>query len=243
MRTITILIPIYNNASTLKYLCDKIQLSINQFVDFDIKILLVDDASTDNSFDLMLALKQKYQNISLLQLSYNHTQQYSFFAAIHYITTDYVIYLSADIQEELEVIEKYLVELKHDENTDLFLGFRQENNDFLIFKILSKIFYKLIRIKIPKMPEGGFDTGFAKISVVEKFKQKFKSRDLVQATLVSCADSIKLVSYTRQKSSSENIKIKSLIFKIKYFILSLISVYSNKKNNRDVSFLVKQYIP
>lgn len=243
MQTITILIPIYNNASTLKYLCDKIQLSINHFVNFDVNILLVDDASTDNSFQIMLGLKQNYSNVSLLQLVHNHTQQYAFFAAIHYVKSDYLIYMSADIQEENTVIDKYMNAILKDDKSDLFIGFRKENNDFLIFRILSKLFYKLIKLKIPNMPEGGFDTGCIKNTLLQKFIFSFKKNDMVQSVLVNCAAEIKLIPYKRLKSRSENIKLKSLIFKIKYFVISLISVYAIKKNSEQINFSVKQYIP
>ena len=132
--------------------------------------------------------------------------------------------------------------LKHDKS-DLFIGFRQENNDYLIFRILSKLFYKLIKIKIPNMPEGGFDTGCMKQSLLQYFIQNFKKDDLVQATLLNNAEKINLIPYTRLKSSSKNIKLKSLIFKIKYFVISLISVYTLKKNTEQINFSVKQYIP
>jgi len=243
MQTITILIPVYNNASTIEYLCNSIQSTINNYPNFCVQLLLADDASTDGSFDKMIALKEKYDNISLLQLAYNHTQQYAFLAAIHYVKSDYLIYISADLQEESAIIEKYLNVLKTDDRTDLYVGFREENKDFLIFRILSRLFYMLVRLKVPNMPENGFDTGCVKQSILQKFIKEFKKKDLVQAVLVNCAPSVKQIPYTRQKSSSDKIKIKSLIFKIKYFVLSLISVYSKNKNTDKIYFSVKKYIP
>lgn len=243
MQTITFLIPVYNNASTIKLLCNNIQQIILKHTKSVVNILLVDDASTDESFEIMKQIKQQYSNVSILQLNYNHTQQYAFFAAAHYIESDFLIYISADLQEDLVVVEKYLDEIEQYTNADLIIGFREHNNDFLIFRVISKLFYKLIKIKLPNMPEGGFDTGCVNKFLLQIFIQNFKKRDLVQATLLNNAKKIKLIPYTRLKSSSKGFKIKSLIFKIKYFIFSLISVYSNKKNTESISFSIKQYIP
>lgn len=243
MQTITFLIPVYNNASTIGILCDNIQQIILKHTTPVINILLVDDASTDESFEVMKKIQQQYSNVSILQLSYNHTQQYAFFAAAHYIKSDFLIYISADLQEDLLVVQKYLHEIEQHTKADLIIGFREQNNDFLIFRILSKLFYKLIKIKLPNMPEGGFDTGCVSKVLLQNFIRNFKRKDLVQATLLNSAVYIKLIPYTRLKSSSDGLKIKSLIFKIKYFIFSLMSVYSLKNNTETPYFSVKQYLP
>jgi glycosyltransferase involved in cell wall biosynthesis len=244
MQTITILIPVYNNASTLVFLTESIQNMIKKYSDFDIRILFADDASTDNSLDIILNLKNKYDNISVLILSNNHTQQYALYAAVHYIKSDYGIYLSADIQEEITIVEKYLNYIINYPHVDLFLGYREQNNDLFIFRFLSKLFYKVIRLKMDSIPAGGYDTGCAKLKVIDNFILKFKQKDLIQSILIQSADSVKLIPYKRQRSSSEKVQLKSVIFKIKYFIFSMLSVYFyNEKKKKPVYYSVKQYIP
>ena len=244
MQTITILIPVYNNASTLVFLTESIQNIINKFTDFKISILFADDSSSDNSLNLILHLKEKYDNVSVLILSYNHTQQYALYAALHYIKSDYCIYMSADIQEEIIIIEKYLNNIINYPDVDLFLGYREQNNDLFIFRFLSKLFYKVIRLKMDSIPEGGYDSACARLKVIDNFILKFKQKDLIQSILIQCADSVRLVPYKRQRSSSEKVQLKSVIFKIKYFIFSLLSVYfDHNKKKKSVYYSVKKYLP
>lgn len=243
MISLTILIPVYNNASTLNKLNRNIQRTIRDYeLQFDIDILIVDDASTDRSFDVMSELKKKYSNIKLLQFAHNHSQLYSLYAALHYVNADYFIYVSADLQESNHLIHEYFKGILKYPEIDFFIGYREQNEDSTIYKLFSNLFYRIIRFKIPQIPIGGFDTACVSRALQLKFLQHYKRNDMIQAVLVQQALAIQLVPYRRQKSESEGWRWKSRLANVKYFIRCLKSVYWGNKSAESIKFEVKQYL-
>lgn len=59
---ISIIVPVYNAEKTIEYCIDSI---ITQKTKFEIELILVEDYSTDRSYEICLALKKKYTEIKL----------------------------------------------------------------------------------------------------------------------------------------------------------------------------------
>ena len=59
---ISIIVPVYNAEKTIEYCIDSI---IAQKTKFEIELILVEDYSTDRSYEICLALKKKYTEIKL----------------------------------------------------------------------------------------------------------------------------------------------------------------------------------
>ena len=59
---ISIIVPVYNAEKTIEYCIDSI---IAQKTKFEIELILVEDYSTDRSYEICLALEKKYTEIKL----------------------------------------------------------------------------------------------------------------------------------------------------------------------------------
>lgn len=59
---ISIIVPVYNAEKTIEYCIDSI---IAQKTKFEIELILVEDYSTDRSYEICLALDKKYTEIKL----------------------------------------------------------------------------------------------------------------------------------------------------------------------------------
>ena len=91
----SIVIPYYNSSNFLKYSIDSI---INQTLDFEknIELILVDDGSTDNSYEIALKYKKRYPD-NIIMLSQKHEGQASAknFGFVH-ASGEYVNFFDSD---------------------------------------------------------------------------------------------------------------------------------------------------
>ena len=62
---VSIIIPVYYNEENLIPLYEDIKSKIIDVIDFDYEIVMVDDGSGDNSYEVMKDLRQKDENIHI----------------------------------------------------------------------------------------------------------------------------------------------------------------------------------
>lgn len=116
-KTITIAIPCYRSAKTIEYVVDGI---VDEFANqdkYDYEIVLVNDGSPDNTFEVIHRLCGKNKKITGINLSRNFGQSAAKMAAIPYVHGDYLVYMDDDGQHPTEGIFK-LVE-KVEEGYDI----------------------------------------------------------------------------------------------------------------------------
>lgn len=109
--SISVVIPVYNSESSLNSLYDLISTVLEStFSHYE--IILVDDGSVDNSYEVMLDLFNKCTNIKIIRLNGNFGQQNALMCAFHYASYDYVVTMDDDLQhpptEILKLYEKIL---------------------------------------------------------------------------------------------------------------------------------------
>ena len=75
MKTLSLIIPIYNEQNTLDKIVEKtLLIEKDEFMiknNIALEIVLVDDFSSDNSFEIAKELAKKYQNISVYRQEKN----------------------------------------------------------------------------------------------------------------------------------------------------------------------------
>lgn len=119
MYKISVIIPVYNADKDLTNAIDSV---INQSIGFDnIELIIVDDASSDNSVKIIKDYQMNYENIKLIELTNNSgLPGKPRSKGIDYVTSDYIIFLDAD-----DTYEKNAFEI-------LFNTIEKEKSDFVI---------------------------------------------------------------------------------------------------------------
>jgi undecaprenyl-phosphate 4-deoxy-4-formamido-L-arabinose transferase len=77
------------------------------------EIILVDDASPDESFTAMQKLRLNDQRVRIIQLARNHGQQHATLCGLNYAQGRYVIALDDDLQCSPEELPKFLDQLRN----------------------------------------------------------------------------------------------------------------------------------
>jgi glycosyltransferase involved in cell wall biosynthesis len=150
-KSINFIIIAYNEEENLKKLIPNLQNYVSKNIDskkYNSKIILVDDGSTDNTLDYFYELEaiDEYDNIKMICSKNNHGKSISLKRAFEKTTSDYVILLDADLQDNLEDIQNIINNLE--KGYDLVLTWRQNRTDSLLIKkipsIIANLIYKII---------------------------------------------------------------------------------------------------
>lgn len=106
---LTVIIPVFNTEDVLPRCLNSL---LNQ-VQKKIKIILVDDCSTDNSLNIIKSFSEKNSNISYVSTSINSGAGYARNKALEFVKTKYVSFLDSDdwidsvaYKRALETLEK-----------------------------------------------------------------------------------------------------------------------------------------
>lgn len=137
----SIILPVYNESSSLMELIEEIKCNIEN-LDIEFKIILIDDGSTDNSWDIIYNLK-KSNNFEFLKikLSRNFGHQAAIFAGIEKANGDFAIIMDSDFQDD----PKYIPELisKWNEDFKIVLARKIARKDKFFRRNLTKLYFKI----------------------------------------------------------------------------------------------------
>lgn len=138
---ISIICPIYNEASNLRPLLDEIAAAM-QSAPFE--IIAVDDGSTDASAQILAEEARKRSYLKVLQLRGNFGQAAAFDAGFREARGSIVITMDSDLQNDPKDIPKLVAEIE--KGYDFVTGWRKDRQDnFLLRTIPSRIANAIIR--------------------------------------------------------------------------------------------------
>jgi glycosyltransferase involved in cell wall biosynthesis len=141
---VSVVIPVYNEEESIEELTSRISgVCTSNGLSFE--IILIDDGSSDLSWEKIASLGREYQFIKALRFRRNYGKA----AAIHTGFTEaegnVVITMDSDLQDSPEEIPE-LVRMINDEGFDLVSGWKKKRFDPFIKRITSKIYNGTARL-------------------------------------------------------------------------------------------------
>jgi glycosyltransferase involved in cell wall biosynthesis len=103
-KTITILIPAYNEEEVIYQLYSRLTRVIESITGYNFEILFVNDGSKDNTVEILKNLGKKDRRISLVDLSRNFGKEVAMIAGLDFSVGDAVVIIDADLQDPPELI-------------------------------------------------------------------------------------------------------------------------------------------
>ena len=165
---ISIVIPVYNEEESVEPLYRATVGAVNP-LQCQYEIILIDDGSTDKTFDNATELAKKDKRLKVIKLKRNYGQTTGLHAGFQEANGRVVITMDGDLQNDPSDIETMVKKI--DEGYDIVLGWRYNRKDFLISrKIPSKIANWLIS-KVTGVPvkDNGCAIRAYRGEVVKKF--------------------------------------------------------------------------
>ncbi|GAB2554423.1 glycosyltransferase family 2 protein [Gracilibacillus alcaliphilus] len=137
---ISVVVPVYGCKTCLVELCNRIKQTI-QSIPADYEVILVNDASPDHAWEVILQLHQQDPQIKGIDLSRNFGQHHAITAGLDYCMGDWTVVMDCDLQDRPEEIANLYQ--KALEGYEVVFAQRQERQDRAMKKLSSKLFYKV----------------------------------------------------------------------------------------------------
>ncbi len=144
VETVTILVPVYNEAEVLPLLIERLDTLITT-LDIRVSVLLVDDGSDDETPIIIENVLAGKQNYSALFLSRNFGHAGAITAGIAEIaeSVDAVFIIDGDLQDPPELLKSFLSKMA--EGYDVVYGIRKNRKEGFVKRACYKLYYRLLK--------------------------------------------------------------------------------------------------
>ena len=155
-RTVTVIIPVYNEKLVLKYLFNRLKKLENKHTNYVFEFLFVNDGSTDETFEIIKKESKNKKSISYINLSRNYGKEIAMIAGLDHAHGDAVAIIDADLQDPPELITEMLKywEKGYD---DIYARRTSRKGETWLKQITSRYFYYVLQrsTRIPIQQDTG----------------------------------------------------------------------------------------
>jgi len=138
---ISVVIPVYGSPESLNELYDRLLYSLSSITN-SFEILMVNDLSPDNSWQIIQSLAEKDERVKGINLSRNFGQHRAITAGLNFVQGEWVVVMDCDLQDQPEEIVNLYNKAKL--GHDVVFGRRSDRQDSFVKKTFSSLFYKLL---------------------------------------------------------------------------------------------------
>ena len=143
MKTVTILLPAYNEAESFAELKECMTEVAQTNNSYEWQFLMVNDGSSDDTLQQMQQLNAEDSRYHYLDLSRHYGKEIAIMAGLDYAQSDAVIIMDADMQHPIESIPEML---KYwEEGFDDVYAQRQESHESWMKQTTSHLYYQLLQ--------------------------------------------------------------------------------------------------
>lgn len=154
---LSIVVPLLNEEESLPELCDWIS-RVTTENSYSYEIILVDDGSTDNSWNVVETLCQKSKNIKGIRFQRNYGKSAALSEGFRSAQGDVIITMDADLQDspdEIPELRRMIIE----DGYDLVSGWKKKRYDNALTKNIPSKFFNAITSKVSKIKLHDFNCG------------------------------------------------------------------------------------
>ena len=154
--SLSAVVPCYNEEDSLPELYRRLKAACLEAVGEDHEIVLVDDGSSDTTWQIIAGLSQQDENVVAVKLARNHGHQIALTAGLEVSVGEQIFIIDADLQDPPELLEPMLKLMQ--DGADVVYGQRTERKGETVFKrVTAAGFYRVLnRLVDTEIPS---DTG------------------------------------------------------------------------------------
>ena len=147
MLKLDIVVPLYNDEEVVETLCQTVFSRLeNTFK--AVRLILIDDGSVDESYNLALRMREANNGIEVIKLAGNFGQHRAILAGLRSTSADLVAVMDSDLQDRPEHIP-LLVERMLEDGTSLAIARRTRRADGLRKRLFSRMFAATSNLLVP----------------------------------------------------------------------------------------------
>jgi len=154
---ISVIIPLYNEEESLPELCEWIG-RVAEANQFSYEVILVDDGSTDNSWNVITQMSSRNGNIRGIKFQRNYGKSAALNEGFRAARGDVVITMDADLQDSPDEIPELFRMIKQ-EGYDLVSGWKKKRYDNTFTKNIPSRFFNWVTRRVSKIRLHDFNCG------------------------------------------------------------------------------------
>ena len=120
MKTVSVIIPLYNEQDSLNELYSEIQKSVSVY---DYEIIFIDDGSTDKSWEILKKISNENFRVQLIKFYNNFGKSDALQEGFKLAKNEYVITMDGDLQDDPKEIPNLIKKI--DEGWDVVSGWKK----------------------------------------------------------------------------------------------------------------------
>ena len=144
MKTVSILIPAYNEEEVLQPLYERLGKLANDTKDYEFEFLFVNDGSRDKTLEIIKDMASKDKRIAYINLSRNFGKEIAMIAGLDHVSGDATVIIDADLQDPPELIPQMLQYWKQGYD-DVYARRKSRSGESWFKRMTSEAFYKVLQ--------------------------------------------------------------------------------------------------
>ena len=144
MKTISILIPAYNEQAVLPMLFRRLQALANNQPTYNFEFLFVNDGSRDDTLTIIEQAAKVDTRIAYINLSRNFGKEIAMIAGLDHVKGDATVIIDADLQDPPELIPQ-MIEYWQKGYGDVYAKRRSRDGESWLKKATSKLYYRTLQ--------------------------------------------------------------------------------------------------
>ncbi len=223
MSLISIVVPVYHNATSLPDLLIRFQQLAAKNPAHTFEFVFVDDGSRDNSFEVLEGLALQEPRMRIVKLSRNFGSNPAIMAGLSHAHGDAVAAIAADLQDPPELIHDMIQRWEH--GCKVVLAARQTRDDPGLTSVIADVFYALFRrLAIKTMPKHGFDFFLIDRQVRNLITEIQENNAYLMGLILWLGFNPSVIYYDRRaREKRYGVSMWTLTKKIKYFLDSFVA--------------------
>ena len=167
---INIVIPLYNEEKVFPELVSRLE-KVMEASDLTIRVLMIDDGSSDLTALKMEELSLKDERFSSIFLSRNFGHQLALSAGLNYVdATKAVLIVDGDLQDPPELLDEWYKYIQ--EGYEVVYAVRKKRKEGFFKKVAYKMFYRLLnRVAYVKIPLDSGDFSLVSRRVINQLNK------------------------------------------------------------------------
>lgn len=194
---VSIVIPVYYNEENLIPLYENIQSKLYLHKEYEWELVMVNDGSGDQSYDVMKKLAAKDDRIKIISLSRNFGSHAACLCGLSKSTGDCAVIKAADLQEPTELILDMVESWRQGNNVVLACREGREESKRQIG--FANLYYWMVRkTSLPSMPKNGFDIYLLDRKVINVLDALDEKNSAITGQILWSGFRTGIVYYTRK---------------------------------------------
>ncbi|NUN92222.1 MAG: glycosyltransferase family 2 protein [Verrucomicrobiae bacterium] len=200
MIELSLMVGLLNEAENLPRLHRAVTAAMERLPQVEWELLLVDDGSTDGSWEAVKSLAASDSRVRGVRLARNYGNHAALLAALRAARGKYAMNLAADLQTPVDLIPRFLEACR--EGADLVFGARRRRADGAVDRFFARSFYAAMNCLTPqRMPPGGIDVFMARRPAIEAVNRQSGRNVSILSLLMNLGFRQRVLEYDRPPRS------------------------------------------